>query len=164
MAIEGSGAYAKSGCSREMVLKSLCPHLHIYTHHNAEIINRSALSKQRTFDMMYAVAYPCKTQSVNAWVECVVYCLQPFCFVDNEVFPQHCNHQSICQSTLIKYMKCLTRHVERKIDQVLPGHFAVLHCVGEFETYPKSTKVGYEKRFLAISPVNDESSQSAQEH
>lgn len=76
---------------------------------------------------------------------------------------QHCNevygeHHSACW---------------KKINKVLPGRFTVvfhcwttssLHYVSVFALYPSSNENGYSKTVLAISRIEDETSQSAQDH
>lgn len=70
-------------------------------------------------------------------------------------------------------MQLVTRHMESKIKKVLPHCFAVVfdgwstgrtHCVGVFGTYRSDSVVGYDKVWLWISPMEDETSQSTKEH
>lgn len=72
----------------------------------------------------------------------------------------------------MKYMENLTRLVERKIDEMLPDRFAVVfevwttstvHYVSLFATYQEKNEHGCSKTLLAISPMEDETWQQAQE-
>lgn len=66
-----------------------------------------------------------------------------------------------------------TRFVEPNIDEMFLGCFAVVfdrwttgsvHYVSLFATYPAKNDIGYSKILLAISPVEEETSQSFQKY
>lgn len=72
---------------------------HVNTRHKKEIFNRETLSKMRSFDIISSLTYPCRTHSLNAWIGCVVECLQPFALVENEVFRRNYKRELIFQNT-----------------------------------------------------------------
>lgn len=110
---------------------------------------------------------PC-THGLSAWY--IAYSI--YFFVDNEVFCTHIRWDAICRSSLTNYLEMLTRRVEQEVNEVLPERFSVIfdrwtkssvHFVVMCATYPSNTEFVYNKILLAMSLMDDETSQSAQE-
>lgn len=77
---------------------------HYINHHHQPIIaERAALPRKRPPNFVTSFAYPCKTLSFYAWLECIDRDLQPFLFVVNNVIEKPFRNPPIMVHTLMKY-------------------------------------------------------------
>lgn len=113
----------------------------------------------------------------NTWCHCLdfVLCSKPKTFFVRwqRGFRRNSKWDYIFCNILIKYMDRQTRTIKNKIEEKFSDRFFVVvegwttscvHYVSVFTTYPMENKVGYNRMHLTISPMEDETSQSAQAH
>ena len=114
-----------------------------------------------------------KGKKIFQWMETVIGDLQPFSFVEKEYVRKNMQPPPICTETLVKYMLKLTEVVEKKIEKELPDLFALVfdgwsngssHMVATFASFPSSDKNGHKQRLISFSTLEDETTQSADEH
>ena len=158
---------AQNGCG----YSNLCGHIN--RHHEREVEKREEKRKQGVSQRFQSLTYPSKTKSVHSWMECVILGPQPFCFVHNPIFRKHFKQESVSRNTLMKYMNILMKIVEKKISALIPDRFAIVfggwasgstHFVSVFATFPSSADCGYDRCLLAMSPMDNETSNSSHEH
>ena len=150
---------------------NLCTHIN--QHHKNEIQSVCNRAKKRKLSAFESITYNKRTLAVHGWLECVTICLRPFSFCENVVIRRHFRHESISRGSLINYMHRLTKIVERKIEGLLPDRLAIVfdgwaggdtHFVSVFATFPANNKQGYDRVFLACSPMENEECLDANEH
>ena len=105
------------------------------------------------------------------WIQQVVLENLPFSFVDKEVNRSNSCLKPICSQSLKDAITVITKKIEEHISKILPNKFALIfdgwssgdsHYVGVFVTFMEKN---VRKQFLiAMSPMEDETTQSAAEH
>lgn len=146
---------------------------YIKDHHKEMIINRFGLHSATPSEQFHALMYPLRSQSVIAWLECVVLGLLLFSPCEQNVIRRHFKHSFISVDTLMTYMEKLTEVVEAKVKKILPERFAVVldcwagsntHYVAIRATFSVEDPCGYNSVLLGVAPIGDEDFQSAVEH
>lgn len=104
---------------------------------------------------------------------CALLSLQPFAFVENNMFWRHFKYDSISQNKFLSYVKKMTTHFENKIQEAFPDPYPVLsggwttnntHYVGVIATFPSEDTYLFDQGLPAISPMEDKTTQHAKEH
>lgn len=146
---------------------------HILNNHEEKIADRYTKFRSQPLTFWKHMTYPSKTNSIHAWIECVVLGLQPFNFVSKRVYRKHFKQNSISVNTLMKYLEQLTKLTEKKISDELPDKFSIIfdgwsslgsHFVSIFASFPFENSLGYKVVLLAVSPMENEDSLSSAEH
>lgn len=97
----------------------------------------------------------------------------PLADVENPMIGEHINYECTSLNAMKKYMSKLMTHVESKISLVLPDRFAIefdeqttpiAHYVAVFATISMNDKKLFDSACLALSPLENETSQEAHEH
>lgn len=159
-------------CQSTSGYTNLCTHIQI---NHAELIAQraSAAASVAPTLLMESMKYPARTRAAFAWLECIVLSLLPFSFCEQNVVRRHFRHSSISVDTLMTYLSQLTTLVEEKIKEKLPSRFAVIfdgwtggdtHYVSVFASFPAVNACGYESVLLALAPMGEEDSHTADEH
>ena len=114
-----------------------------------------------------------KSEHIHGWIDFVVNGLMPFSYIEKDVIRNHIKNEPFSRNTVMKYLSLLTQCGERKICNMLPNRFAIVfggwssgitHYLCVFAKFPSRKNRGYESRLLALSPLEDETSLSADEH
>lgn len=117
--------------------------------------------------------YPPKTVRVHGWLSYIVHGLQPFSACENKNVTPHMRYERLSVTSLMKYLMKITVCVEKKIARLLPNKFALVfdgwsggetHYVSVFASIPADTPIGYRNVLLAMSPLENEDTQSTDEH
>lgn len=146
---------------------------HLDQQHKHEL--RTLRNKQvlRTNNIMSSLLYTQKVRDIYGWMALVVDCLQPFSIVEKPTFKEHIKYGPISLKTFKNYLSLLTRKTESNIAALLPDRIAIVfdghttpdaHYVGVFATFPSQNAHGFEVVCLALSPMEDETRQTADEH
>lgn len=171
-----ASAWMCSSCKKEVRqgtsgYTNLCTH--IRHHHQDEVPARILKAQKRTFSAFKSITYPRKSIAAHGWLECIILCLLPFSFCENDVMRKHFKHDAMCRKTFMTYMQKLTRVVETVIRDRLPNRFAITfdgwaggdtHYVSVFAVFPADNVNGYDRFLLACSPMENEDSLNANEH
>lgn len=147
---------------------------HLDRKHPAEVkearARKLASYNQRSLS---SLLYCPKVVAVHGWLCYVIHCLRPFSVVNNDDVRAHIRYDRISLNTFKTYLAALTTRVELKISTALPDRFALVfdgqttpeaHYVAVFATYPNENASGYLAACLAMSPLEDETTHSAEEH
>lgn len=146
---------------------------HVNAHHKDMIDDRIRQCSQRPSKYFQSLSYSAKTQSVLAWMECVIMGLHPFSFCEQKVIRRDFRRFIISVDALMRYMRLLTKIVDEKVKAILPDHFPIVfdgrtgghsHYVSVFATSPSDHTKGFDSVMLAIAPMGDEDCQGADEH
>lgn len=114
------------------------------------------------------------TVNICGWMELIVDNLLPISSCENSKLLPHVKYDKVDTDTFKKYLKLLTKLVEKKIKSQLPDKFCLTfdgwshqgtYFIALFATFScaKSSN-GYKAQLLGFSPLLDETSHSANEH
>lgn len=113
------------------------------------------------------------TVKVHGWLQYVVHNLRPFDSCENDDVVAHVKYPKMDVDTLLKYMELVTKKVEKKIAKELPDKFAIVidgwseagcYYLGTYASFPANNSLGYKTRLLSFSPLEDETTHSADQH
>ena len=114
-----------------------------------------------------------KAVRIHSWLETIIMTHQPFSFCENKYLRRHLKESGICTKTLKTYMQLITDRVEKRIAKTVSGKLGLVfnrwtcsttNYVEVFATFETENELGYEKVFLALSPLDNEACLSASEN
>lgn len=114
-----------------------------------------------------------KIISIHGWISYLLQCLRPFWMVQNEDVCFHIWYDKSSLNNFKLYLSKLSTVFKANISRMLPKNFALIfdghtttkaHYVAMFATFTKKDGLGYGSEFLALSPLEDGTSQSADEN
>lgn len=146
---------------------------HIESAHKQKIEARVNEEKAKNSKSFEFISYPMKAKRLHAWIECVVKGLEPFSFVTKQHIRRHMKYEPISVKTLMKYMSKLVNVVQTKIRKLIPEKFSLImdgwdsgngRFFALFISFPSGTCDGFQTRFLAFSPLENDEKPNAGEH
>lgn len=150
-------------CQQMSGYSNLCQHIN---HHHQSIINkRAAISRKHSLSFSSSFVCTPKNMSIHSWMKCIVFTMQPFFVVENNVTRKHFKHQQKTVDTMMRYLRKLTTHVEKNISTLLSDKFEVkfggwsgddTHYFSVFESFSSDHPSGYSSLLLSLTPMGDE--------